>query len=607
MGLTLQQQQNALIMLIQQINCSSHNGYQIVNGSCIKVKCNITGQISINGICQCTALDSYVSGNTCICPSQAKIVGDACQCILAQQIIVDGVCVYPIYSADDQQICNSQVYITSFDIDAITNVISGSSDFNTGYVFSSSFNIQNAYIVLYDNVYPSNIVPFFQSQLSFNNIKIEIGTQIINSGSLLSSSESITINNLIIMSKQSSYLSTTNGLNIISNTISNANISCLFLNLVFVMQQGNITLLNNINGILNINKYQVNGSYLSSGTVALIGLNIQSSTITIGQLTFLPNEYNVGNYSSFLISIINISKIVMTDLTIVIGNKEKSTIINSLTSNITNEYQFGGFINILMTTIVDIQHIIYDCYQIYNAQYITKSGFIIGNSNTSDNNVKISDTCFKQEQSGSNYQNVYFGLLGYSEGNISIQKIISYFTYQGNYINSLGIIGYQTPNCAYSEIIDLITQFKAFVGITNDTFSPVIADNYAQQCFAKNIIVQFSNFSSSNYGGGIIAVSSNCTVQLYNTSVLNSNISCLGFGAGGFVGRGYISNITISNSIILNVSISSPTQFGLLVGSPLGDNILKINNSSSQGINYINNIIQLNCANLIDFNSISGC
>ncbi|CAL6087189.1 Hypothetical_protein [Hexamita inflata] len=608
MNLIIQQQQNALIMLIQQINCTSNYGYQIVNGSCIKVKCNISGQISINGICQCTILNSYVSGNACVCPIYARIIGDACICILAQQILIDGVCVYAV-NKSDEQMCSLQIYITTFNIDAITNIISGQNNFSSGYVFSASKNIENSYIVLHDNVYPLTFTPLFQNQSWYNNIKIEIGTQIINNGSLISNNAEIIINRMKIVSRKSSYLSVSNGLTVLSDTISNANISSLLLYLTFIMQQGNITLINNICGLLNLNQYQVNGSYLSSGTVALIGLNVYSSTITICKLTFQPDEYNVGNYSSYLISTVNFSQIVMSEVAILIGNNDKYTTMNSLSSNITNIFQFGGLVNELwMTVDINIKHLIYDCYQIYNTYYITKSGLIIGDSNKSDNTIKMNDVCFKQEQSGINYQSKFFGVVGYSQGNISIIKMIFYFTYQGNFINSLGIVGYQTSQCVYSEIIDLITEFSAFVGTTNNTFSPVIADNYAQNCLVKNIMVQFSNFSCTKYGGGIIAASTNCSLQLQNTSVLNSNIYCQVLAAGAFVGYSSSSIIIISNSIINNVNISSQTYFGLLIGQILGStNILTINNSYSFGNNYINDILQQNCAAFADFFSISGC
>ncbi|CAL6005200.1 Hypothetical_protein [Hexamita inflata] len=87
------QQQSLIDDLIKQINCTNNYGYSMVNGSCVQVKCAIQGQYNINGICQCTNINSIVQNGQCVCPTNSNIVGTACVCSINGQIMKNGQCI----------------------------------------------------------------------------------------------------------------------------------------------------------------------------------------------------------------------------------------------------------------------------------------------------------------------------------------------------------------------------------------------------------------------------------------------------------------------------------------------------------------------------------
>ncbi|CAL6055995.1 Hypothetical_protein [Hexamita inflata] len=213
------------------------------------------------------------------------------QCITNYSIM----CTKPSWS------CNKQVYIAIFDIKSVTYYVTTSNNFTNNYVFN--ITITNAYIDISDNIYSASVNPLFQSQSTFTNLKIQFGTQTLNSGSFISTqSTTIKINQMNIVSRSGSQLTVkaNTQLNILSDSPTGADINNLLVNLSFARSNGNITLINNINAEFNISGYQVLGNYDSILTVAMIGINVQTATIQVNQLSFRPNTYNVGNSSSYL-------------------------------------------------------------------------------------------------------------------------------------------------------------------------------------------------------------------------------------------------------------------------------------------------------------------
>ncbi|CAL6025205.1 Hypothetical_protein [Hexamita inflata] len=212
----------------------------------LQIQClnsGIKGQRLISGICRC--------------PYDLITYNNQCQSI------------HIINGTDSSLSCSQQVYYIKFDIQIVTSSVTSSTNFSSGYVFSTATVIQNAFIDVSNNVYSSTVYPLYQSQSSFTNLKIQFGAQTLNSGSFISTqSTAITINQMNIVSKSGSQLTvkTNSQLNILSNSPVGAVINNLLVNLSFASSAGNITLINNINGVFNISGYQVLGDYISTLT-----------------------------------------------------------------------------------------------------------------------------------------------------------------------------------------------------------------------------------------------------------------------------------------------------------------------------------------------------
>ncbi|CAL6034889.1 Conserved_hypothetical protein [Hexamita inflata] len=72
----------------------------MINGSCVQISCEVQGQQSINGICQCTNINAYVQGDTCVCPLYSTVVGNTCLCnTISGQVMIKGQCVCPTNGA----------------------------------------------------------------------------------------------------------------------------------------------------------------------------------------------------------------------------------------------------------------------------------------------------------------------------------------------------------------------------------------------------------------------------------------------------------------------------------------------------------------------------
>ncbi|CAL6000824.1 Hypothetical_protein [Hexamita inflata] len=231
-----------------------------------------------------SGLQSSIDSSNKIIQQQQKLITQLSlltQCMNnIDQLNITGKCIL-VDSTDDSASCSQKIYLYTFDITDVTNaVIAGS--FSKGYVFST--DIQNAFIDVAADVYnsQSTLNPLFQSQSSFTNIKIRLGTQLIKSGSFISStSKSITINYMNIISKSESQITqaVNTQLNIISPQTTSAVISNLQLNLSFAPSSGIITLIASIIGVFNITNCHVLGVYCSTLTVAMIGLIVSSETV----------------------------------------------------------------------------------------------------------------------------------------------------------------------------------------------------------------------------------------------------------------------------------------------------------------------------------------
>ncbi|CAL6010509.1 Conserved_hypothetical protein [Hexamita inflata] len=604
--------------------CACPSNSQIVNNKCA---CNlITGQIMNNGACECYTLGAFVNNsvcscgenainisNTCTCPINSQLVNNVCTCdkIIGQSII-NGTCQCPagqsVVNETCKQInyeinisdfkCSQELFTQQFDIQSITNQITTSSNFSAGYVFSTATLIQNAFIDISDNVYSTTVYPLFQSQNSFTNLKIQFGTQSLNSGSLLLASSSFSINQMNIISRPGGQLTVNSvqQLNILTQSSSNTNITNLLVNISFVPSSGNITLISYINNVFSIIGYQIIGTYISTGTVAMIGHNVNSATVNVNQVSFKPTAFNVGNGSSYLFGIATtVSTIQINNLAVILGSNSNFLLLGSISTSSSNQYLFGGLVAYVNSnSVLGVNNVILDSYQKLSTSYITYSGVLVGQVLSTTNSIKIQNMCLQQNMTSTTLQFNYFGLIGFNTGNTTIQNVFVGFSIQGAYLHCFGIVGYQ--NIGYSAIV---LNSRASISISSGSgghFGSIFGYENAQSCSVQNTSVVGGNISSTNYVGGFIGYNNNVAISIMNSTLNQTNISGSAY-IGGFIG--YCANLNLVNSKIQFVRISGGSSVGIVSGS----GTIYFTNSSSSQI-YMNGVLRSDCAILSNWN---GC
>ncbi|CAL6070116.1 Conserved_hypothetical protein [Hexamita inflata] len=655
MNATIQLQQTEISSLIKQINCTNNYGYSMINGSCIQVVCEIKGQVNINGICQCTNIYSIVVDGQCVCPNNSSVIGGSCvcniggqnikhgvcectttgafvdngvcscgvdslnisntckcpagstlvngicQCQSIQQNIVNGTCQYLINTTEF--VCSQQQFQTNFSIQSIYYYIISSSNFSSGYIFSESTIIQDAFIDVVDDVY-SVVYPLFQGQVSFTNIQIQFGTQMITSGSILSNNAIVSVSFMNIMSKNNSLFTVTSGqLNILSQSSNNANIQSLFLNLSFEMSNGNITLIKTIHDTINIMKYQISGVYQSYNCISLLSLITSSSTIIINNFNFYPHIFTGGNYSSFLLSSVQQSTVNFKNIAIVLGNSSQYSELVSLISP--NTYYFGGLITNSFETCVKVDQVIFRSYQNWNTQLINQSGMLFGYVQSNIINVSIHNACMYHILKSTGHIR-YFGVIGAIEGNLSMQQIQIYVEAQTSF-SKFGMIGEQMISSISSVVENVITILNNSI-INSTSFNdvgPLYGANYANIKQIKNIFVNSSNLGSQFSNGGLIGAVGYLNISIENTTVQYTNVTSFTKGTGGLIGYVYTCQLIIKEATINTVNLAAQSNYGIVFGVDAGGNTLNIQNSKSVGKNYINSVLFTNCGSIIG--SVTQC
>ncbi|CAL6098411.1 Conserved_hypothetical protein [Hexamita inflata] len=625
------------------------------------------------------------------------------QCLTSGNLVDNDTCKYyrQINYQDDTEMCSQPVFATIFDFDAITIQIQ-QTDISGGFVFTTIIN--DALINVQDNSYSSTIQPLFQTQNSFKNIKLQVGTQSINNGVMFANGNTVTINEVNIVSRTGTQITVTGELDVILASSSNAQICNLLLNLSFTMSTGNITLISSVVGTANITTYQIMGEYLSSGTVAMMSLNVNSAIIILQQFNFMPNQFNIGNCSSYLMSQVIASNISMSYLAVQLNNLqilsqiETKQVYDEIEDNIYYYYfQFGGIINKIVDTIIDIHDIILNTQQIINIKFICKFGTIIGQG-LNKNIINIRNQCIRQILKSNLAQYSIVGLIGQYNGDIQIQQSFIIIEIYGVSLSYFGTIS-QVGN-GQIQLQNITIQYNPIViQYGGQHSSAIISQLQSQICIVQNVIVFKSNFSINQQVGGFIGYICNTNVNIQNSeidnsiilnqaqcgaiigqsyynivymeniSIININITgiqtggCIGnfYGvkiqiynsivnnmknnaqeyaggfvgvsqddgqqinrtmilknlvisntaigaqyAGGFFGCSFYTNIQIQNSKILSVSIKGTTQYSL-IGFQSIQTTLIIVNSKSQGENYINDVLQTNCSNLTNLNSVNQC
>ncbi|CAL6088343.1 Conserved_hypothetical protein [Hexamita inflata] len=606
--------------------CTCPSNSQIVNNQCV---CNIiTGQIMNNGVCQCQTVNAFVNNgactcgqdslnvsNTCQCPVNSSLVNKICTCdkIIGQQM-VNGMCQCPsgqnIVNESCKQTsyvinitnfeCSQEIFTQTFDIQSITNQLNSSNNFSSGYVFSASNVIQNAFVDISDNIYTSTVYPLFQSQNTFYNLKIQFGTQSLNGGSfIISSCISISINQMNVVSRSGSQLTlNTAKLNILTSSLSTANINNLLVNLSFSPSYGNITLISDINGVFNITGYQVLGSYVSSQTVVMICININTATVKVNQVNFKPTTFTVGNSSSYLFgNAVTTSTILINNFVVIIGNSSNFQLLGSIYTSIASSYQFGGVISCINSnSILSVNNIILDSYQQFSTSYVSYSGVLVGkNMQSNSSSITIINLCLQQNITSNTTKYDNFGLIGSNIGNISVQNVSVSLSVQGSLFWSFGIIGYQYTNSINVMVINLKTSVNIVSSGYGDNIGSLIGVEMANNCSIFNVSVVGENIrfsSSSEEAGGFIGH------QCYNATIMNCLIQQTNISGSNYVG-GFVGYVN-GQLYLINSKIQLVRLTGTYVGIVAGQGSVYFTSSSSTN-NYVNGVLQHDCVVLSNF------
>ncbi|CAL6101247.1 Conserved_hypothetical protein [Hexamita inflata] len=633
-----------LNMIIIGNACACPVNSSLINNECA---CTITGQIVKNGACQCEVIDAIVTGSTCVCPASSSVIGHACVCSVIGQIIITGICTcttsgafvfngacscgidglnvsnvcscptysslignacicseiigisminglcqcplgysivnsicqYTIENSGFGIKCSLSIYVTTFDIQAITHQIINNANYSSGYVFKTATIITNAFIDISSYAYTTTIKPLFQSQASFTNIKVQIGTQTVNSGSILTLATTIVITQMNIISKLNTQITVNSlqQLQILLNDTTSTNINDLLVNLNFAPSQGNITLINASTGFMNITGYQVFGKYQSTQCVAMTAFNITAQSISLIQInnvSFQPSSYNVGRYSSYLFCTVGVCNISFNNISVILGSVTQFQILASISSARNQQYQFGGFISDLnANNNITVTNILFNCYQTINTDYVQKTGFILGAKWSYANlNVTIQYMCIQQNLSSTNIEFEDTGLINRCEGFMLIQQSSIIFTLKNSYLpwGNFGCIGVVSQQYGKSaKLINLLVNMNTiFVdkSVSIGFFGSIGVETFdIQNSSFKNY-----NLTTQSSAGVLCAVSGVKYFSVINTSVQTCNIS-VKTCAGGFFSQALNNyNGFIQNSTAQNINISSKTIYANYIGVIIG-------------------------------------
>ncbi|CAL6115692.1 Hypothetical_protein [Hexamita inflata] len=224
-----------------------------------------------------------------------------------------------------QLICNQQKYISYFDISTITYNLSA---FTGQYAITQETN--DAFINIQDSVF-SSVFNFyiFQTQSYFYNLKVQIGTQTVNSGSILTNQPTSVLNQVSIISRLGSTISVNSAaqLNIIQQRSSSTSVRNLLVNLIFLSTSaGNITLIGTVEDTINIKNYQILGKYFSTNQLCLGALELNNSKVFMQMVNMQPANYVVGNQSAYLFVFINRSQVQVSKVSLILDNGVRSSI-----------------------------------------------------------------------------------------------------------------------------------------------------------------------------------------------------------------------------------------------------------------------------------------
>ncbi|CAL6031116.1 Conserved_hypothetical protein [Hexamita inflata] len=501
-----------------QLDLSIYSNITTLEGKMIGNVSSIYTNIQQNS----TNLELYIKSNFTLADNNLQSNVSALTATNQQlKAQLDGL-MYLTYTTESELLftCDlAQYTFKQFNVQSITNTVN-TANFTNGFVFEQP--LSNAFI----NVLSiDSAFTLFKNQKQFTNMKISLNTITFTSGTILTFATQVHIQQMSIISVDSTQLSVNSGeqFNIIQSSSTSCLINNLLLNLTFSQTSlGGINLVHNQQANMSIKGYQIFGNYYSSQCVSLGAQIAQASYISISAVIINPSVFTVGNQSSFLLSQISNSNIKLQSFIISIGNLNKLISISSIGSNNITYMQFGGLIAILNSSQAQIIGITYNSFEKWQTQYSNNSGQLVGIIQYNSSNLLINTICLNVNISLGTNQCESFGMIGLSEGSIIFNNsLIQYLTINGifNYFGTVGNITSTCLNATFSNLqIQMIMAYSVLgrLGAMNGILN-------AQNWSIDSITVKDSNISGQ-HAGLILGYSTNNGTVL-NVILLSSQIS----------------------------------------------------------------------------------
>ncbi|CAL5983763.1 Hypothetical_protein [Hexamita inflata] len=564
---------SAINQTIQYVNNSLLLNISNVNSSMLQKTSNLLQNITdIN-----STLTNRLTQSNLIVDRQYSLILD----IQNQVIDVNQADLDPQFDFQDDfsidLVCAQQVFTKSFDITTVTSSIQ-QSNFTGAFVFDTIIN--NSFIDVQDSALPSTYFYIFKTQSYYYNLKIQFGTETLNSGSLIADTSVKMVNKVSIINKAGSTLSisSSNTLNILCKSCQATNVRNLFVNLVFAsVSTGSINLINTLTGFLNIRNYQVSGTYYSTQTSCLGVLFVNNASVSVQFLNYNPIVITLGNFSSYLFSQVNYSTLQLQKIVLQIGvSDSNSNVITTISTTSTTNLVFGGIITAVNQSNIDFKISTFRIFFIYNTMFINNSGQILGLLNKASI-ISISQICFQESVKLQASATVILGIIGYAEGILSISRSSIQLSVTGDaIIQGFGTIAIASPMCTKQVFSDLTIQVYLGAKSTLKDEQKVSAlvgrqqglNWTVQNCVFKNLLLQrgkqigaISGFCENSFGTAqnILLEDSMISSEQYIVSI-----------QGGFCGYILRSNLNFQHSSITNSIIQSKGSNTSYVGFSFG-------------------------------------
>ncbi|CAL6113100.1 Hypothetical_protein [Hexamita inflata] len=555
---------SAVNQSIQFINMSLLSNIQSVNFSMVQTTSSILTNISIIN----TTLSNQINASNIKINQLSNSILD-----LQKQIVDINVAELEpqLEFSDDfsnDLVCMQTPFIYQFDIVAITNSVN-QANFTGDYVFGNVLAINNAFIDVADDSLSISVFYLFQTQSYYYNLKIQVGTQMVGSGSIVANSGIYVINKMQIISKIGSTLLILSPykLNILERSANNLNIRNLVVSLTLENgshSAGSVELVEIATGVLNIRNYQILGVYYSTQSSCMGALLTNNGQISMRSVNFNPELFTVGNASSYLFCQVNYSTLSLQRIVIQLGTSELNpNTITLISTTATKQLIFGGIIANTNNSLVELKMSVFSIITCYNTSFISFTGQIFGRLN-STSVVSVSQICFNDSSIFKVSYEVVVSAIAIVDGNLTFSKSSIVFNIKGdaNY-QRIGTIAYMTNLCVKSIISDLDVQIAiSQKSMLNDDIN--VSALVARQC-GQNWSVLNSQFRSIDLTRGqqlgILSGSCENSIGLImNVKVENSSITSTDYtktSSGGFIGNTFQSKINVYSTNVYNLTSKS--------------------------------------------------